>query len=150
MSSSAPVTSYFLKQAPSPVGAYVHARTAGGLLFLAGARALLFLQAKHLLSHFYLFRSLEFLLGVGPRAPGTNAIPGGPIRDPTTGAPLVYKFNYDFLSLWYIRRRIMTSKPKPELVLKTSRLYWKEVALRWTRSAIYAPLLLLKLYLGDH
>ena len=40
--------------APAPVGAYPHARREGDLLFLSG---------------------------VGPRQPGTDAIPGGPIRD---------------------------------------------------------------------
>lgn len=40
--------------APTPVGAYPHARRFGELLFLSG---------------------------VGPRQAGTNAIPGGPIRD---------------------------------------------------------------------
>ena len=40
--------------APAPVGAYPHARREGDFLFLSG---------------------------VGPRQPGTNAIPGGPIRD---------------------------------------------------------------------
>ena len=40
-------------QAPAPVGAYPHARRVGDFLFLSG---------------------------VGPRQPGTNAIPGGPIR----------------------------------------------------------------------
>lgn len=40
--------------APAPVGAYPHARRVGGLLFLSG---------------------------VGPRQPGTDAIPGGPIVD---------------------------------------------------------------------
>jgi len=40
--------------APSPVGAYPHARRVGDLLYLSG---------------------------VGPRQPGTNAIPGGPVRD---------------------------------------------------------------------
>ena len=40
--------------APAPVGAYPHARRVGDLLYLSG---------------------------VGPRQPGTNAIPGGPIRD---------------------------------------------------------------------
>jgi 2-aminomuconate deaminase len=40
--------------APAPVGAYPHARKVGELLFLSG---------------------------VGPRQPGTDAIPGGPIRD---------------------------------------------------------------------
>lgn len=42
------------KGAPAPVGAYPHARRVGDLLFLSG---------------------------VGPRQPGTNAIPGGPIKD---------------------------------------------------------------------
>jgi 2-aminomuconate deaminase len=41
-------------KAPKPVGAYPHARRVGELLFLSG---------------------------VGPRQPGTDAIPGGPIRD---------------------------------------------------------------------
>jgi reactive intermediate/imine deaminase len=40
--------------APKPVGAYPHARRHGNLLFLSG---------------------------IGPRTPGTNEIPGGPIRD---------------------------------------------------------------------
>ena len=40
--------------APSPVGAYAHARRVGGLLYLAG---------------------------IGPRVPGTNDIAGGPVRD---------------------------------------------------------------------
>jgi len=48
--------------APAPVGAYPHARREGDLLFLSG---------------------------VGPRQPGTNAIPGGPIRD-GDGARLEY------------------------------------------------------------
>lgn len=56
-------TTYNLKAAPSPVGAYAHAKQAGGLLFLAG---------------------------VGPRTPVTNFIPGGPIRDPVTKEPLNY------------------------------------------------------------
>ncbi len=49
-----------------PVGAYPHARRVGNMLFLSG---------------------------VGPRQPGTNAIPGGPIHDeeanpwPTTSRP---------------------------------------------------------------
>ena len=42
------------QKAPKPVGAYPHARRVGDLLFLSG---------------------------VGPRQPGTDAIPGGPIRD---------------------------------------------------------------------
>jgi 2-aminomuconate deaminase len=42
-------------KAPAPVGAYPHARRVGDLLFLSG---------------------------VGPRQPGTDAIPGGSIRDP--------------------------------------------------------------------
>lgn len=48
--------------APKPVGAYPHARRVGDLLYLSG---------------------------VGPRQPGTNAIPGGPIRD-EHGNPLDY------------------------------------------------------------
>ena len=48
--------------APDPVGAYPHARRVGDLVFLSG---------------------------VGPRQPGTNAIPGGPIRD-AAGNPLDY------------------------------------------------------------
>ena len=48
--------------APRPVGAYAHARRVGELLFLAG---------------------------VGPRDPATDAVPGGPVRDPA-GAPLPY------------------------------------------------------------
>lgn len=48
--------------APKPVGAYPHARRVGDMLFLSG---------------------------VGPRQPGTNAIPGGPIHD-NEGVPLEY------------------------------------------------------------
>lgn len=48
--------------APAPVGAYPHARRVGDFLFLSG---------------------------VGPRQPGTNAIPGGPVRD-AEGKPLAY------------------------------------------------------------
>lgn len=48
--------------APKPVGAYPHARRVGELLYLSG---------------------------VGPRQPGTNEIPGGPIRD-AAGQPLDY------------------------------------------------------------
>lgn len=48
--------------APRPVGPYPHARREGDLLFLSG---------------------------MGPRQPGTDAIPGGPIRD-ETGAPRDY------------------------------------------------------------
>ena len=48
--------------APKPVGAYPHARRVGDLLYLSG---------------------------VGPRQPGTNSIPGGPIHD-ENGAPLNY------------------------------------------------------------
>ncbi|NCG19732.1 MAG: RidA family protein [Rhodobacterales bacterium] len=40
--------------APAPVGPYPHARRVGDFLFISG---------------------------MGPRQPGTNAIPGGPIRD---------------------------------------------------------------------
>ena len=49
-------------QAPRPVGAYPHARRVGELLYLSG---------------------------VGPRQAGTDAIPGGPIRD-GDGQPLDY------------------------------------------------------------
>ena len=48
--------------APKPVGAYPHARRVGDLLYLSG---------------------------VGPRQPGTNEIPGGPIHD-QDGNPLNY------------------------------------------------------------
>ena len=48
--------------APRPVGAYPHARRFGELLFVSG---------------------------MGPRQPGTDAIPGGPIRD-ADGNPLDY------------------------------------------------------------
>ena len=48
--------------APKPVGAYPHARRVGDLLYLSG---------------------------VGPRQPGTNEIPGGPIHD-KQGNPLNY------------------------------------------------------------
>lgn len=49
--------------APKPVGAYPHARRVGNMLFLSG---------------------------VGPRQPGTNSIPGGPIHDKDGNA-----LNYD-------------------------------------------------------
>ena len=48
--------------APKPVGAYPHARKVGDLIYLSG---------------------------VGPRQPGTNAIPGGPIHD-EKGVPQEY------------------------------------------------------------
>ncbi len=48
--------------APTPVGAYPHARREGDMLYLSG---------------------------VGPRAPGTGDIPGGPARD-AAGQPLDY------------------------------------------------------------
>lgn len=48
--------------APKPVGAYPHARRVGNMLYLSG---------------------------VGPRQPGTNSIPGGPIHD-ENGAPCNY------------------------------------------------------------
>lgn len=48
--------------APSPVGPYPHARREGELLFVSG---------------------------MGPRQPGTDSIPGGPIRD-AQGTPLDY------------------------------------------------------------
>lgn len=49
-------------KAPKPVGAYPHARRVGDMLYLSG---------------------------VGPRQPGSNAIPGGPIKD-AQGNPLDY------------------------------------------------------------
>lgn len=55
-------TSVNSEAAPKPVGMYPHARRVGDLLYLSG---------------------------VGPRQPGTNAIPGGPISD-AQGAPLNY------------------------------------------------------------
>ena len=42
------------ENAPKPVGSYPHSRRVGNLLFLSG---------------------------VGPRQPGDNSIPGGPIKD---------------------------------------------------------------------
>lgn len=48
--------------APRPVGPYPHARRVGGLLYLSG---------------------------IGPRRPGTDEIPGGPVRAPD-GTPLAY------------------------------------------------------------
>jgi 2-aminomuconate deaminase len=48
--------------APRPVGAYPHARRVGDLLFVSG---------------------------MGPRRPGTDEIPGGPVRSPS-GEPLPY------------------------------------------------------------
>lgn len=50
------------ERAPAPVGAYPHARRVGDLLFLSG---------------------------IGPRRPGTDEIPGGPIRN-SQGEPLDY------------------------------------------------------------
>ena len=50
------------ERAPLPVGPYPHARRVGDLLFISG---------------------------MGPRQPGTDAIPGGPIRD-AEGNPLDY------------------------------------------------------------
>ncbi|MAH90533.1 MAG: hypothetical protein CMA11_02050 [Euryarchaeota archaeon] len=49
-------------KAPKPVGAYPHARREGDLIYLSG---------------------------VGPRQPGDNSIPGGPIKD-LSGNPLNY------------------------------------------------------------
>ncbi len=49
-------------RAPRPVGPYPHARRAGDFLFISG---------------------------MGPRQPGTDAIPGGPIRS-ADGTPLDY------------------------------------------------------------
>jgi 2-aminomuconate deaminase len=50
------------QSAPKPVGAYPHARRVGNMLYLSG---------------------------VGPRQPGTNSIPGGPIHD-ENGKPCDY------------------------------------------------------------
>ena len=50
------------EKAPKPVGAYPHARREGELIYLSG---------------------------VGPRQPGDNSIPGGPIKD-ANGKPLDY------------------------------------------------------------
>lgn len=50
------------EKAPKPVGVYPHARREGDLIYLSG---------------------------VGPRQPGDNSIPGGPIKD-TNGNPLNY------------------------------------------------------------
>lgn len=50
------------EKAPKPVGPYPHARRVGDLLFVSG---------------------------MGPRQPGTDEIPGGPIRD-RDGSPLEY------------------------------------------------------------
>jgi reactive intermediate/imine deaminase len=60
--SGADPTAIRTSKAAAPVGAYPHARRVGDLLYLSG---------------------------VGPRQPGTNAIPGGPIRD-ENGAALDY------------------------------------------------------------
>lgn len=49
-------------KAPTPVGPYPHARRVGEWIFVSG---------------------------MGPRQPGTNTIPGGPVRD-AQGAPLPY------------------------------------------------------------
>lgn len=61
-SSSISTVAISTETAPKPVGAYPHARRVGELLYLSG---------------------------VGPRQPGTNEIPGGPIRD-AAGQPLDY------------------------------------------------------------
>jgi 2-aminophenol/2-amino-5-chlorophenol 1,6-dioxygenase alpha subunit len=54
-----PPTAVRTETAPRPVGAYPHARRVGDLLFLSG---------------------------IGPREAGTNAIPGGPVRDASGAA----------------------------------------------------------------
>jgi 2-aminomuconate deaminase len=59
---SAPPAKVLAEAAPRPVGAYPHARREGGLLFLSG---------------------------IGPRTPGTDEIPGGPVRGPD-GSPREY------------------------------------------------------------
>lgn len=55
-------TTIHTDQAPVPVGPYPHARRVGPLLFVSG---------------------------MGPRQPGTDTIPGGPIRD-SAGRPTDY------------------------------------------------------------
>lgn len=55
-------SSVLVPDAPRPVGAYPHARRVGELLYLSG---------------------------IGPRQAGTDAIPGGPVRD-HEGRPLAY------------------------------------------------------------
>ncbi len=57
-----PTTPIQTGAAPRPVGAYPHARRVGDLIYVSG---------------------------MGPRQPGTDAIPGGPIRD-DAGEPLDY------------------------------------------------------------
>ncbi|HHO53586.1 MAG TPA: RidA family protein [Deltaproteobacteria bacterium] len=56
------LTTIHTDQAPAPVGPYPHARRVGPLIFVSG---------------------------MGPRQPGTDTIPGGPIRD-RAGQPLDY------------------------------------------------------------
>jgi len=53
---------FIAESGPSAVGAYPHVHRVGGLIFVSG---------------------------MGPRTPGTNEIPGGPIRD-LNGSPLDY------------------------------------------------------------
>ena len=67
--------------APAPVGPYPHARRVGDLLFLSG---------------------------MGPRAPGTDAIPGGPIRD-ASGAPLPYDVTAQTQATIETIRRVIAS-----------------------------------------
>ncbi len=66
-------------RAPKPVGAYPHARRAGGLLFLSG---------------------------VGPRRPGTDAIPGGVTFD-AGGIVSDYDFEAQCRSVFDNVRRIL-------------------------------------------
>ena len=58
----APSPTVSTSTAPAPMGAYPHARRVGDLLYLSG---------------------------IGPRQPGTDAIPGGPVRD-AQGRPQQY------------------------------------------------------------
>jgi 2-aminomuconate deaminase len=66
-------------RAPRPVGAYPHARRVGDLLFVSG---------------------------MGPREPGTDLIPGGPIRDPD-GNPLSYDVGLQTRSVVENLRRVL-------------------------------------------
>ena len=77
------------ESAPKPVGLYPHARRVGDLLYLSG---------------------------VGPRQPGTNAIPGGPIRD-ADGSPLEYDI-----------------KAQTRQSLRTLPEFLRKQALQWTKS----------------
>jgi 2-aminophenol/2-amino-5-chlorophenol 1,6-dioxygenase alpha subunit len=67
--------------APKPVGAYPHARKVGELLFVSG---------------------------MGPRQPGTDAIPGGPVRD-AAGNPLPYDVRAQTLATIDNIARVLTA-----------------------------------------